>query len=117
MLSLDFIAGLVAGEGSFMRVSYGKKQTVFVFQLKMHASERPLFEEIKQTLGLKGKIYEYNHQNRHYVLILVRNRNEIENIIIPTFSNRLHGLKKIQFDTWKNNYIEKKKKFAYTKHG
>lgn len=112
MLSLDFIAGLVAGEGSFMWIKQGGSE-IPVFQLKMHALERPLFEMVKETLGLKEKIYEYNHQNRHYVVILVRKRTSIEDTIIPSFENRLYGLKKIQFDEWKNKFFERKTLYKY----
>lgn len=98
-MTLDFIAGLIAGEGSFMWIKQNGGE-IPVFQLKMHADERPLFEQIKARLGLKEKIYEYTHQNRHYVLLLIRKRFSLTNIIIPTFENRLFGLKRIQFNNW-----------------
>lgn len=111
-LSLDFIAGLIAGEGAFMWIKQNGNE-VAVFQLKMHADEKPLFQLIKLRLGLKEKIYEYTHQNRHYVLLLIRKRRVIEDIIIPTFDQRLFGLKRDQFEVWKNKYYQKKLEFIY----
>ena len=113
-LSEDFIAGLVAGEGSFMWIQQNGTE-IPVFQLKMHANERPLFEMIKSKIGLKEKIHEYNHQGRNYVLLLVRKRLVIEQIIIPFFDNRLFGLKKEQFVVWKTHFFELKPYFRYKK--
>ena len=113
-LSEDFIAGLVAGEGSFMWIKQNGTE-IPVFQLKMHANERPLFEMIKSKIGLKEKIQEYNHQGRNYVLLLVRKRLVIEQIIIPFFDNRLFGLKKEQFVVWKTHFFELKPYFRYKK--
>lgn len=113
--SLDFIAGLVVGEGSFMWIKQNK-QIVPVFQLKMHYRERPLFELIVKKLGLKEKIHEYTHQKRHYVLIIVRRRSTIEKIIIPTFENRLYGIKAAQFYLWREKYFEEKFNFSYRQH-
>lgn len=110
--SLDFISGLISTGASFMWVK--QKQTeVPVFQIKMHISERPLLELIKQTLGLKEVIYEYNYASRQYVLMLVRKRSVIETTIIPTFDGRLFGVKKDQFEAWKKKYFEKKLDFVY----
>ena len=113
--SLDFIAGLIVGEGSFMWIKQNGTE-IPVFQLKMHATERPLFDLLKTKMGLKEKIYEYTHQERHYVLLLIRKRSVIENIIIPVFDGRLFGNKKIQFENWKNKYFERKLNFIYKKH-
>ncbi len=114
-LSLDFIAGLIAGAGTFMWIKQGS-QEVPVFQLKMSARERPFLELIKQRLGLKEKIHEYKHQNRHYLLLLVRKRSAIENVIIPTFDQRLFGLKKLQFELWRDKFFQKKLSFKYKQH-
>ncbi len=114
-ISLDFIAGLIAGEGAFMWIKQNGQETP-VFQLKMHADERSLFELIKNKLGLKEKIYEYTHQNRHYVLLLVRKRKVIEEIIIPVFDQRLFGLKKIQFEEWRDKFFQKRLTFKYKQH-
>lgn len=102
-LTLDFIAGLIAGEGAFMWIKQNGTELA-VFQLKMHADERPLFEMIKSRLSLTEKIHEYTHQNRHYVLLLVRKRQSIINKIIPAFDGRLHGLKKLQYTKWREKF-------------
>lgn len=113
--SLDFIAGLIDGEGAFMWTKQNGTETP-VFQLKMHAREHALFDMIKVKLGLKENIHEYTHQGRHYVLLLIRKRATIENTIIPTFDGRLFGYKKILFEEWKKKFYEKKLEFMYKYH-
>jgi hypothetical protein len=110
--SLDFIAGLISAEGSFLW-SNQKGNEIPVFQLKIQGKEKILLDLIKMQLGLKEKVYEYRHQNRHYALLLVRKKSTIENILIPFFDERLLGTKKSQFEVWKNKYFEKKLNFIY----
>lgn len=113
-LSLDFLAGLIAGEGSFMIIHQNtSKQKVFSFQLRLHYDDRELVYAVKKSLGLKEPVYEFNHQNRHSALLLVRRRETIEKIIIPAFDGRLFGLKKIQFEAWKKKFFEEKKNWGY----
>lgn len=120
-LSLDFIAGLISGQGYFSWVSQKKgQQKIAVFQLRMHYNDKNLIFAIKNTLGLKEPIYEYNYQDqkkpslwRHSVLLLVRKREVIKKIIIPAFDNRLYGLKEIQFNQWKKEFFEQEKKWRY----
>jgi len=122
-LSLDFIAGLIAGEGYFGLVNYNttkQKSKIFVFQLQMHYDDRILVSAVKNTLGLKEPIYEYNYQDRdkpslkrHFVKLLVRRREVIKKIIIPAFDGRLYGLKEKQFNEWKKKFSEQEKKWRY----
>lgn len=77
-----------------------------VFQLKMHADDKELVELVRDSLGIKVKVHEYNHQNRHYVVFLVRKRKVIADVIIPFFDGVLYGLKKQQFEAWKNKFID-----------
>lgn len=111
--SLDFIAGLIVREGSFLWVNQNDRSQP-VFQIKMHANERPLFELIKAKLQLKEKIHEYTHQKRHYVVLMVRKRSVIEEKIIPVFTGRLYGIKAAQFYLWKERYFEEKVGFIYS---
>lgn len=120
-LSLDFIAGLIAGEGYFGWVNYNTtNQKVAVFQLQMHYNDRNLVFAVKNTLGLKEPVYEYNYQDqkkpslwRHQAKLLVRRREVIKKIIIPAFDGRLYGLKEKQFNQWKKEFSEQEKKWRY----
>lgn len=122
-LSLDFIAGLIAGEGYFGLVNHNtakQKTKVFVFQLRMHYDDRNLVFAVKNSLGLREPVYEYNHQDkkksslwRHTALLLVRRREVIKKIIIPAFDGRLYGLKEKQFNEWKKKFSEQEKKWRY----
>ncbi len=98
-LNLDFVAGLIVGEGSFYwtRVSYGK---IPAFALRMHVRDKALVEAVRNSLGLKAKVREYIHDNRHYVSLAVREIGPLKNIIIPTLYPRLFGYKKLQFLQW-----------------
>ncbi|MFA5061612.1 MAG: LAGLIDADG family homing endonuclease [Patescibacteria group bacterium] len=102
--SLDFIAGVIAIEGAFMWIKQNKK-SIPVFQLKMRADEQKLFELIKSKLRLKEVVYQYNHQNRHYVLMLIRSRASITSVIIPLLDKRLYGTKKAKFEAWRDKML------------
>lgn len=120
-LSLEFIAGLITGEGYFGWVNYNKtNQKVAIFQLRMHYNNKNLVFAVKNTLGLKESVYEYNYQDqkkpslwRHHVLLLVRRREVIKKIIIPAFEGRLYGSKEKQFNQWKKEFSEQEKKWQY----
>lgn len=113
--SLDFIAGLVTGEGSFLWVKQNNTE-VPVFTIKMHASERLLLTQVLKRLNLKEKLHEYNHGGRHYVTFLIRKRRVLEEKIIPIFKDRLFGKKKAQFYLWYEKYKEKKVDFIYKQY-
>ena len=110
MLSLDFIAGLIVGEGSFMWIKQNGRE-IPVFQLKMHVRDKELVEMVRHGLGLNEAIYDYDHQNRHYVLLLVRKRKTIIEKIIPLLDGRLFGYKKIQFEEWKRKFAKEQKEW------
>ena len=99
-LSLDFIAGLIVGEGTFYwtKAPQGK---IPVFALRMHVRDKELVTMVRDSLGLKTeKIYEYTHNNRHYAFLIVRNIGSLKNIVIPLIYPRLAGYKRVQFLEW-----------------
>lgn len=102
--SLDFIAGLIVGEGCFTKFTQNGR-VGHSFQLKMHAKEMPLFTQIKEKLGLREKIHEYTHQKRHYVLLQVRSNETLVKKIIPAFDGRLFGYKELQFEAWRTSLV------------
>ncbi|NQV13118.1 MAG: hypothetical protein HQ530_02345 [Parcubacteria group bacterium] len=107
-LSLDFIAGLICGEGCFTSYIQNEKQKIFAFSLKMHVCDKELVIAIRDSLGLRESVHEYFHQERHYVVLNVRKRRIVENIIIPTFNGKLFGMKKKQFEKWRDDYYKDK---------
>lgn len=94
MLSLNFIAGLVCGEGSFMWIKQNSRK-IPVFQLKMHIRGNELVEAKRDSLGLSEPVHEYRHQNRHYALLLVRRKKQSDRKNYPPFGDKLFGFKKI----------------------
>lgn len=112
--SLDFIAGLVVKEGSFLWVKQ-KQHLVPVFQIKVPIKEFALLELIKEKLSLSENIHKYSYRDKTFGLLLVRKRSTIEHTIIPAFDGRLFGAKKVQFDSWKDLYYQRKLNFLYKK--
>ena len=107
----DFIRGLIAGEGCFTFSTrreglFNKKVKIPTFSLKMHVHDKELLIAVRNTLGLKTKIYEYNHDRRHYALLIIRNIGDIKDIIIPFFYNKLAGHKATQFSQWLEKFNE-----------
>lgn len=100
-LSLDFIAGLIVGEGTFYWTKHPNGYYKPVFALRMHIRDYDLVTNVRDSLGLKReKIYEYRHGGRHYAFLIVRNVGSLKNHIIPLVWPRLSGYKREQFKVW-----------------
>ena len=103
----DYIRGVIGGSGSFTFAT-NKKRGIKIpaFAISVSKNERRLLEEIKNTLGLKNKIYEYNYQkNDGYkreskVILIVREFGQLKNIIIPFLYKKLYGNRERQFEEW-----------------
>lgn len=108
-LSYDYIRGLVEGEGSFTfcaTTTWGKKAKVPAFQLRMHIRDKELIEATRDFLGLKNKIYTYYYPGKDganrgpQAMLIVREFNNLKDIIIPLFYKNLIGHKNKQFIDW-----------------
>lgn len=104
IISDDYIRGLIEGEGCFGNMTDQNGVPVPAFMLKMHARDKELIEAIRDYLKLRDKVYEYNHQGRHFALLQVRDTGTLKNIIVPFFRNKLLGFKGTQFAAWLNKY-------------
>lgn len=107
----DFIRGLIVGEGCFTFSTrreglLNKRVKIPTFSLKMHVHDKELLIAVRGVLGLDARVYEYNHNKRHYVLLIIRNIGDIKDIIIPFFYNKLAGYKEIQFNQWLEKFNE-----------
>lgn len=98
-LSLEFIAGLVVGEGTFYWTKNKNGLKTPAFALRMHVRDLELVTDVRDSLKLSSRVYEYTHDNRHYVYLLVRNPWELKAIIRALYP-RLYGYKKEQFVYW-----------------
>ena len=105
-LSLNYIVGLIEGEGSFCWTFQNNKRWVPIFALKMHVRDKKLIEQVGYTLGLSNPIYEYINQRRHSATLIVRDQESLITKIIPIFRDRLHGYKKLQFEEWLKGFHE-----------
>ncbi len=117
-LSYEYIRGLVEGEGCFSfcavpvkKLSDGTfiKQKLPAFTLAMSNQDNELIKSVKETLGLKNKVYEYKAQERidrynrqAMTILIIRDFGQLKNIIVPLFYKRLHGNKGKQFEEWIN---------------
>jgi hypothetical protein len=110
-LSYDYIRGLVDGEGCFSfhtgsRRANGRKYKIPTFVIAMNERDRNLIEKVKNTLGLKNKIYSHapwlgdGYRRGPRAVLYVRDIEQLKNIIIPLFYKKLHGYKGRQFIEW-----------------
>ena len=112
-LSNEYIRGLVEGEGSFtfstnsIAGKPGKRRKVPAFAIGMHIRDKNLILKLRNSLGLKNKIYEYHRpqgkdgiKRGPQAMLIVREFGPLKNIIVPFFYKKLHGYKGKQFDEW-----------------
>ncbi len=113
LISGDWIVGFVEGEGCFSigfvkqpNRSYKKGyktgiQVWHEFAITQGASSLTALEEIKDFFGI-GKIYinkRYDNHKEHLYRYVVRNREDLQNVIIPFFkTHNMHTHKKEQFE-------------------
>ena len=113
-LSYEYIRGLVEGEGSFTfstttrRLANGEKKRsrIPTFAIGMHERDESLLRNLRDTLGLPNKVYNYQQSTKdgynrgRKAFLIVREIGSLKNIIIPLFYNKLAGYKAIQFSEW-----------------
>ncbi len=110
-LSYEYIRGLVEGEGCFtfypgFRKTDGRKSKLPAFVIAMHERDLDLLILIKNTLQLRNKIYFRNpptkdgHKKGRTVVLVVREFDQLKDIIIPLFYKKLKGNKGKQFMEW-----------------
>lgn len=110
-LSYEYIRGLVEGEGCFSfstspRKATGEKYKIPSFTISMHERDLELLKMIKNTLGLKNRIYNHGPYTKDrfnrakIVTLVVREFGSLKNIIIPLFYKCLKGNKGRQFQAW-----------------
>jgi len=107
-LPYDYIRGLVEGEGSFTfssNVAEGRKCPTFA--IAMHIRDKELLESMRDTMGLKNRVYVYGppvkkdgYKRGGRAILIVREFGPLKNIIIHFFYNRLKGNKGRQFNSW-----------------
>ncbi|MBI2623286.1 MAG: hypothetical protein HYW65_01800 [Candidatus Liptonbacteria bacterium] len=104
-LSYEYIRGVVEGEGCFtFSKSNGRK--IPAFAIRMHIRDKSLICAIRDTLGLRNKVYVYDYQAKDRIerapqaTLIVREFGQLKNIIVPFFYKRLRGNKRNQFELW-----------------
>lgn len=105
LISYEYIRGLVEGEGCFtFSKSNGRKTPSF--SINMHERDEELLKLVRDTLGLKNKIYNYKpyskdgYKRGRKAILIVREIGSLKNIIVPFFYRRLVGNKGRQFEDW-----------------
>lgn len=106
-LSYEFIRRFVEGKGTFTFSSNSKiHRKVPAFAIKTSIINKELLEKIRDSMGLKNTIYDYNHQRndgykrRPQAMLIVRELGQLKNIIVPFFYKKLKGNKEKQFKQW-----------------
>jgi len=112
-LSYEYIRGLVEGEGCFTfypgrkRID-GTKCKIPGFVIGMNERDLNLLILIKDSLGLRNKIYfrknSYkngdNKSTGRVAVLVIREFDQLKDIIIPLFYKKLRGYKGEQFVNW-----------------
>ena len=99
-LTDDYIRGLIEGEGHFGADKRKNGEKVPEFVLKMHVRDKELIEAVRDYLLLNNRVYEYNHQGRHFAMLIIRDIPTLKNKIVPLFKRKLLGFKGTQFEWW-----------------
>ena len=107
MVEFDRVRELVDRKGTFtFSTNLKQKKRVPAFALKIHIKNKTLIEFVRDTLKLRNRIYEYNHQkNDGYkrgpqAMLIVREMGQLKNIIVPLFYKKLRGVKAIKLEKW-----------------
>src|SRR3989338_8680011 len=65
MLSYEYIRGLTEGEGTFtFSTNLKLNRKVPAFSIKMASRDKELLEMIRDALGIKNRVYIYNHKKK-----------------------------------------------------
>ncbi len=110
-LSYEYIRGLVDGEGCFTfypgyKNKNGRKSRLPAFVLAMNERDKNLIEMVRDTLGLRNRIYIRKSSNRDghkrsdVAVLVVREFDQLKDIVIPFFYGKLKGYKGEQFTAW-----------------
>jgi len=111
-LSYEYVRGLVEGKGSFSFCSIGWKgeknrRKLPAFILSMSKQDKELMEKVKNTLGLRNKVYEYaprkakdSYNRQGMCILIIRDVGQLKNKIVPLFYKKLRGNKGKQFELW-----------------
>lgn len=112
MLTEEFICGYVSAIGSFIEFRQ-KDKTYFAFQIKTSIENESILNQIVSTLSIHNRVYKYRRTEQSYCELIVRDRHSLQNVIIPYFTGKLEGFKKLQFDDWKNRFIKNSSTWNY----
>lgn len=115
-LPLDYIRGLVEGEGCFtFYTTSGLQKTLDgrtiklkrpVFVIAMHERDEELLRALRNTFGVSDSILKYKPWTKDGIKrggsakLVIRDTAELRNLIIPFFYNKLYGYKGKQFFQW-----------------
>ena len=105
-----FIAGFVAGEGSFVvyRCPGGRKK--FVFQISLADDDAHILRDIQSFLGV-GNLCFYKRNNKKWkgaVQYAVTKQSHLIEVIIPLFDKTgfFSTRKQKQYDSWRKEILE-----------
>jgi hypothetical protein len=112
MLSPLFIGGFLSSCGSFIEYNRGK-YTYFAFQIKTVTENTSLLNQIAAYFEINNRVYNFNKQKQSYALLIIRNRQTIEKVLIPFFDQYIEGYKKQQYLDWKSRFIKNSSTWNY----
>jgi len=110
-LSNEYIRGLVDGEGCFTfypgyKNKNGRKSKLPAFVLAMNERDKNLIEMVRDALGLRNSLYtrkpsiKDDYKRGNVTVLVVREFDQLKDIVIPFFYGKLKGYKGEQFTAW-----------------
>jgi hypothetical protein len=109
-LNYEYIRGLIEGEGCFTFYTTknlnGTKRKTPAFVIGMNDRDNKLLGMVRDALGLRNPIYarysssKYKGKRSGVAVLVVREFDQLKDIIIPLFYKKLSGYKGVQFMEW-----------------
>ena len=84
----------------------GRKVKIPAFAIAMHERDENLIKKVRDFLGLKNRVYNYKSSESdgskrgRKAILIVRDYNQLKEIIVPLCYRKFNGFKGRQFEEW-----------------
>ena len=100
-----FVAGLIAGEGTFVRTG---GRPAFTFAVRVGAIDGELMNAVKEFFGC-GTLHWYPRRKAHYddeVVFQVRRLADLVDVVVPFMDDHLPpSYKRLQYEEWRHELL------------
>ena len=88
-------------------------RSIPVFQIKTSVENMELLEQIRNSLEIPKKIYQYKHGDHAYALLLIRDRYTLDKKLVPILDGRIVGEKSVRYELWKSELEQLRRGWKY----